>query len=393
MPTNMVCALSRLVIEPGDRVLFVPLICHGYQHWHNHYFIGDGPEEGPFAMFNIMGLPIGGVYQEDGSLTDIVDNVHTKTLSSYFGFDNIIKFIDFLVGKSPPWQFFSPMEIQSQVLDRAGGCYIHREVYDAVAKSMVNVDGDVRGSSALYHPVALSWYALRQLGFEEAARAGGEIQATHWEASGGVVVTLASDPDYYFYVGENRSKKVINLAELGEAIEEDFGFSLALSRFARMDVFEFAYDYLRDYLLGLKSSHDAVQKKHDKYFWIEHQGRPPTELFKVGNLLTRWDTTNSWDWYPSRWFESGKSPGYHEECPPHCAFNCLRDIYWEKNILYHEDVREALLMTARLNRLMWAAWAPYMPQLASPGKHPVNRPLQYDILDAAIDVLNKKMNE
>ena len=96
---NVACSLSKLSINAGDPIVFVPLLSRKYDHEgsHGRYtgYKGEGVDMRPGstsliysnALYNILGFPIKGTYNDYGSIENIEYNGNVKALEKFFGCD------------------------------------------------------------------------------------------------------------------------------------------------------------------------------------------------------------------------------------------------------------------------------------------------------------------
>lgn len=80
---NVACSISRISINHGDPVVFVPLLRRSYL---NNV---DNSRGLPFliysnAVYSVLGFPIKGIYDHYGSIESIEKNANTKALEKFF---------------------------------------------------------------------------------------------------------------------------------------------------------------------------------------------------------------------------------------------------------------------------------------------------------------------
>jgi len=87
---SVACSVSKLTINSGDRVVFIPLIpsdenIRNYPG-HEHHLVGKQSHlVYSNCFFNPLTFPIRGHYNDYGGLEDIDDDANTKAIEKYFG--------------------------------------------------------------------------------------------------------------------------------------------------------------------------------------------------------------------------------------------------------------------------------------------------------------------
>lgn len=152
---NVACGLSHVTIHPGDRAVFVPLEPSWSAEFLSHQCCYYVTNDGAYALWQPVTLPIHGVYEDYGRLGDVVEDSHTCAIEKYFG-TTIQEFLEIFGGEGSPNDKFPA---------KMAGMFIHGDIYDQFAKSL-------RGEwspndRSVFKGAMLTDYVLKRLGFEE----------------------------------------------------------------------------------------------------------------------------------------------------------------------------------------------------------------------------------
>lgn len=86
------CSVSHLSIDPGDPILFLPLMPARFSDGLNHRMLISN--SGPAYFFEPLTLPIRGVYDDYGYMGEIVEDANTEAIERYYGI-SIEEFVNY----------------------------------------------------------------------------------------------------------------------------------------------------------------------------------------------------------------------------------------------------------------------------------------------------------
>lgn len=266
---NVACSISKVSIGHGDKVLFIPLMVNkdlkeagvnGLTQM--HYILDVDMYYKPFC------LPIEAQYDDYGGLEKVVKTANTDAIEKLLG----IKIQDFL--KIVCQQEVGPKKFQKspyyQMVKDLGGMFIHKEVYQELAKTSNLINSD-RATPTI----------LEKLGFTLEGKHptdkshGYEI----WNHPENPDLRVLSSRDYYSSFCDkagNRDNSIWfhTMQHFAELVMEKFGVALDLSQLDEGS----QYDLNMDELSEKMKMYNQIKGKERKD-QIKMLMKPENELF------------------------------------------------------------------------------------------------------------------
>lgn len=119
---NVACSVSNLSINCGDKVKFIPLLPNNFHGNESHLVGVQHFLIYPNCYFNPLCLPISGVYNDYGSIDEILIDDNVKAIEKKFNM-NINDFIESIT-------FGNKKKDKDNLLENVSGMFILESVYD-----------------------------------------------------------------------------------------------------------------------------------------------------------------------------------------------------------------------------------------------------------------------
>ena len=118
---NVACSISNLTINVGDETYYIPLLEPKYPE---KVYIGNAFLLYGECFYQPATLPLLGVYDDYGYVTDVEDGEHSEMLAEFFGIDRIEQLIN--------------DEESKKLKGISSGMYVLKPIYDAISENVVD---------------------------------------------------------------------------------------------------------------------------------------------------------------------------------------------------------------------------------------------------------------
>lgn len=278
--------MSKQQIRNGEKVALFMLHPSDMRNYYLQPRTNLISNEGPEALYKVIGLPLVGVFDEVRLIIDIEKNDFTAAMEEYLGV-KIEDFINHIMHDYEKLESDKAMEVASKI----SICMEHHSIFE----KMIQIDAQKNTceKSDLYYTT------LEKIGFERVGESSDERYSSKYEHPDYPSLVIFSDGTFARLFDNGKEiQRIYNLKDLLDYMKMDFDTSITNTSL----FLEWVRDYTKD-VIKIEYSEEEESRMMDIFKKIQALGQTEEDKSKIKEYLEELKKEN----------ESKQPTGFSEE--------------------------------------------------------------------------------